>query len=435
MQKLTKKRGLGKLMEACQLRDFHLHLPKTATQASGSQPIDCIIGSTIISEHVIRAGYTAFYEVLSSDHRGLFVDIDAAKFFGTKNPDATRPASRLLKSNDKRTVGIYTKHLKANIRDIAKIFKDIECTATSPEEAKARYDTVDDKLGEIMEESELKCARPRRDSLWSKKLKAAELLVRYWKARRIQLKSKRSLDKAIQRLRQELHDLLPEEADENRDGDTAPEETRDKISGRVEDNGIMTSKYVRAKMKQAISHLKHARCNDAANREKFLENEAKAAMIKGDKKRAQRLQRLANAERMKRSSYARIRNALQEKRQGSIISSLKLVEQDEEMGIPKLSKSPIPWKLRHESWNGTKCTSSKHTKLHSLIQGFSISSTMPRTTSYAKTFWKDNQWTWQSKILMKSRSLSKPWPDHPASRTMQIGYHLRSPRKMSKKDS
>jgi 5'-3' exonuclease len=50
-------------------------------------------------------------------------------------------------------------------------------------------------------------------------------------------------------------------------------------------------------------------------------------MGKGDKKRAQRLRRLVNAERMKRS-YARIRTALQEKRHGGI-TSLKVVEQDD----------------------------------------------------------------------------------------------------------
>jgi hypothetical protein len=47
MQKLSKTKGLGKLMEACQLRDLHRHIESTATHVSGSQPIDCIVGSPI----------------------------------------------------------------------------------------------------------------------------------------------------------------------------------------------------------------------------------------------------------------------------------------------------------------------------------------------------------------------------------------------------
>lgn len=139
MRKLSKQKGFGKLMEACQLRDLHGHLESTATHTSGSQPIDCIVGSTLISDHVIRAGYTAFYEVLSSDHRGLFIDIDAAGFYGAKNPDSTRPAARLLKSNDKRAVAKYTKHLKGHLDNCKDILEDIGENAQSPEEAKARY--------------------------------------------------------------------------------------------------------------------------------------------------------------------------------------------------------------------------------------------------------------------------------------------------------
>jgi hypothetical protein len=90
----------------------------------------------------------------------------------------------------------------------------------------------------------------------------------------------------------------------------------------------MSGKYVNAQMRKAKAHLKNACKNDAANREKFLEEEAKDATLKGDKQRAKRLRRLANAERMKRS-YTRIRLALQAKRSGSI-NSLKVVEQDED---------------------------------------------------------------------------------------------------------
>jgi hypothetical protein len=60
MRALSTRKGFGKLMQACQLKDLHADLPCTETHIEGSKPIDCILGSAKISGHVIRAGYTAF---------------------------------------------------------------------------------------------------------------------------------------------------------------------------------------------------------------------------------------------------------------------------------------------------------------------------------------------------------------------------------------
>jgi hypothetical protein len=184
-------------------------------------------------------------------------------------------------------VARYLKDVKANIKTCAKVLTDINETAETPEEAKARYDTINDKIGEIMEATELQCARPRKESLWSKKLKAAELLVRYWKARKAQLKGKQSLDAAIKRIQDEIHDLPDEEddLDEYKDDDEEPDE-EEKTSGRVVDDGTRSGKYINAQMKKAKAHLKYVRKNDVANRENFLDDEAKDADSKGDKKRA-----------------------------------------------------------------------------------------------------------------------------------------------------
>jgi hypothetical protein len=325
MRALTQHRGFGKLLQACQLKDLHAHLPLTATHADGSTPIDCILGSSKISDHVIRAGYTEFYEVLESDHRGLFIDIDAEAFYGSKNQDITRPAARMLKSTDKKTVAKYLRLVKEQLGDVPKILKDIDETAQSPEEAKARYDTIDDKLGDIMIEAEEKSATPRKDSLWSKKLKASDLLVRYWKARKSQLKAKRCMKVVIDRLRDTIEDLSPL----RKDGSPEP----------IDDDGTRHKTYVLAQMKKAQAILREVRKNDAQHREDFLEDEAKASTKAGDKKRAKRLRRLANAERMRRS-YARIRKALQTRRNGGV-TSLNVMETGKD-GIEKVVEVQDP---------------------------------------------------------------------------------------------
>jgi hypothetical protein len=60
-----------------------------------------------------------------------------------------------------------------------------------------------------MIEAEEKSATPQKDSLWSKKLKVSDLLVRYWKARKSQLKAKRCMKVVIDQLRDTIEDLSP----------------------------------------------------------------------------------------------------------------------------------------------------------------------------------------------------------------------------------
>jgi hypothetical protein len=111
-----------------------------------------------------------------------------------------------------------------------------------PEEAKAKYDTVDDKLGDIMEKAEETCASPWKASLWSKQLKAAYLLVRYWKARKSQIKAKRSMTIILNRLRQEIESLSLT----HKDGSQTPID---------DDDGTRTKQYMTAQMRKATTDL------------------------------------------------------------------------------------------------------------------------------------------------------------------------------------
>jgi hypothetical protein len=92
------------------------------------------VGSSKISDHIIRAGYTEFYEVLESDHHGLFIDAEAC--YGSKNQDITRPVARLLISTDKKTVAKYLRLVKEQLGDLPTILKDINETAQSPKKQK-----------------------------------------------------------------------------------------------------------------------------------------------------------------------------------------------------------------------------------------------------------------------------------------------------------
>ena len=73
---------IGVLSSTCQLQDLHevVH-PDTIESAppshnTGSTRIDYLLGSPNVVSAAVRAGITDFHDIIPSDHRGLFVDLD-----------------------------------------------------------------------------------------------------------------------------------------------------------------------------------------------------------------------------------------------------------------------------------------------------------------------------------------------------------------------
>jgi exonuclease III len=75
-----------------------------ATYIRGKRKIDYIFGSSGVAQNTIRAGITSFDS--TSDHRGLFVDVDLRTILGSATPI---PAAqhRDLRSSDPKSVEIY----------------------------------------------------------------------------------------------------------------------------------------------------------------------------------------------------------------------------------------------------------------------------------------------------------------------------------------
>ena len=80
-QDLTSSTGqsLTTLMRECQLVNlFHHHhgvRPTFSTYDLGSKRLDYAIVTATLSPYVIKCGYLPFYLGVSSDHRGLFIDL------------------------------------------------------------------------------------------------------------------------------------------------------------------------------------------------------------------------------------------------------------------------------------------------------------------------------------------------------------------------
>jgi len=60
---------------------------------------------------MLAMGYEHFNARLSLDHRGLFLDFDTAKLFGSPTPDLATPTRRMLKSNNAHQVTAYIDHM------------------------------------------------------------------------------------------------------------------------------------------------------------------------------------------------------------------------------------------------------------------------------------------------------------------------------------
>jgi len=220
MRKVTRQKGIGKLMHECQLQDLHAHHAPVATHINGSTTIDCMLGSAILAGHVLRSGYTAFYDTHIADHRGLFMDFDAERFYGSTNADQTRPQARLLRSNNPKSRQKYLEYLKANIGDIPRQFSALLKSNISREEAERRFNSLDlHKLSPIIQAAENRCiTHGSRESLWSTKLKASLLLLDYWKARKSQAKKHKISDLKIARIKAEIEKI------ENVDDNGSPEQ-------------------------------------------------------------------------------------------------------------------------------------------------------------------------------------------------------------------
>jgi hypothetical protein len=70
------------------------------TYARGSKRLDYAFGTQILAESIIRIGYTPYNFVITSDHRGLFMDFNADAFLGGDPSQLMSHTLHGIKSSD-----------------------------------------------------------------------------------------------------------------------------------------------------------------------------------------------------------------------------------------------------------------------------------------------------------------------------------------------
>jgi len=89
------------------LREQHHQGDPPATYSRGSSRIDYILISTSLLEAVQRSGILPYHTVFISDHRGCYVDFDAAALFGSPTAALAPEIYRGLRLQDPRIVQKY----------------------------------------------------------------------------------------------------------------------------------------------------------------------------------------------------------------------------------------------------------------------------------------------------------------------------------------
>jgi hypothetical protein len=110
--------GLSKIMADFQLVDLMRGRSSNqfpATYARGKHRLDFGLATRRVAGALRFAGYEAFNERFSTDHRAYFFDFDTAKLFGNATTTLAPPALRMLRSNNVRQV---TQYLKEKYRQL-----------------------------------------------------------------------------------------------------------------------------------------------------------------------------------------------------------------------------------------------------------------------------------------------------------------------------
>ena len=196
------------MVEQCDLLDMHRADPATSTYIGASaRRIDYIFGCNKVMAATTRQGTLAYHEGPQSDHRALYVDLDAYRLLAHHARDNAiqPPQARVLKTGNPEAVAIYTTKMK-EYYDQHKMIKRIKKLH------KRHYELSDDKVRVALEKWDRDQGRAMRHAekalgsirlkkhYWSPTLRNAGLLCRYWRLRLLSNRENRDVSVTIHRI-------------------------------------------------------------------------------------------------------------------------------------------------------------------------------------------------------------------------------------------
>jgi hypothetical protein len=181
--------GLAHLVTACDLADPHATFHGTdgepSTYSRGSKRLDYVFVTQRVLQYIKYCGIDPFHQVLFTDHRGLFLDIDLKGLLGSDLAHMVPAKARGVSSHtDKPEVYITAlhEHLTANnvFNNSAKIFTKARESDRASDQLVEAINKIDRTLTFGMLLAEIRCRRKPRPA-WSSALAAASRTLKFWK--------------------------------------------------------------------------------------------------------------------------------------------------------------------------------------------------------------------------------------------------------------
>lgn len=253
--------SLTTLMRDCHLVDiFHHHhgtCPAFSTYDSGNKRLDYAIGSASLLPFVVRCGYLPFYMGVSSDHRGLFLDLSFELIDGlTKLESVPR---RYLHSAFQKDVYKYKQYLVNEFKShniyqrAADLFHISDPIKAEDPTYINKLHSLDALIVAIQLKAEEECCRNRSQYDFSPEVHYTNIILNYWNTKRKEFTKHQDVTVVIQH----IYNTPPEEY----------QQYIDRATGNAFGNWIKTKKRLRA----IKAPLKQSRAQDKHN---LIQNEA-----------------------------------------------------------------------------------------------------------------------------------------------------------------
>ena len=110
--------GMTRLCSDCGLKDpvFEMHgHTGFNTHLTGTTCIDCVLLDPDLLPSVQACGYEPFGARVSSDHRGMFLDVNEAMFFGNATAPLPKPSPRSYASKNIKQTKDYFQHMENHL--------------------------------------------------------------------------------------------------------------------------------------------------------------------------------------------------------------------------------------------------------------------------------------------------------------------------------
>ena len=310
--------NLLQFVQESQLTDLHLlrhsaiHSNPPGTYQRGSKRLDYIFGTRLIANCTARAGISAYHEYFSSDHRGLYVDLDVNQFFGGQPTPLDITATRLLHSHRIQHAMAYRSHIleysqQHKLTQRSEALEQLACTDPSHPSIPKMLNGIIEDLTRGMLAAEKKCGA-HHSHPWSPTLVNARRRVRFWRIWLSELRTGRSFSNERAQLASEAQWEPPEIP-------LPP-----------------TRRILIRHLRQAKSHLSECERKAVLLREEFLEERAAYWAKVLDQKKSAVLAGLHGVETIQRVFY-RFRTMLRKHQSGGGLASLKVPITDDN-GVP-----------------------------------------------------------------------------------------------------